>query len=240
MPHLRLAAAQLNTVVGDLSGNVERVLRAVAAAEAVGADICVAPELAIPGYPPEDLLLKPGFVADNVTALEKVAAATGQCAVVVGFVGAAPGARAWPTQRPCAPAGVWSGSTANISCPTTACSTSSAGSCPARSHRPSSAWPAPGSASPSARTSGSTTVPWRRPAGPAPTSSSTSTRRPTTGAGTPNVSPCCADGWRRPGAPSPTSTRWAGRTSWSSTATRSSSPLTARWSRRARSSPRTS
>ena len=91
MPHLRLAAAQLNTVVGDLSGNVERMLAALAAAEAAGADICVVPELAIPGYPPEDLLLKPGFVADNVAALEKVAAATGQCAVVVGFVGAAPG-----------------------------------------------------------------------------------------------------------------------------------------------------
>jgi NAD+ synthase (glutamine-hydrolysing) len=90
MPSLRIAAAQLNTVVGDLSGNVERILRALAAAEAAGADLCVAPELAIPGYPPEDLLLKPGFVADNVTALEKVAAATGQCAVVVGFVGAAP------------------------------------------------------------------------------------------------------------------------------------------------------
>jgi NAD+ synthase (glutamine-hydrolysing) len=91
MPQLRLAAAQLNTVVGDLSGNVERVLAALAAAEAVEADICVLPELAIPGYPPEDLLLKPGFVADNITALEKVAAATGHCAVVVGFVGAAPG-----------------------------------------------------------------------------------------------------------------------------------------------------
>ena len=91
MPHLRLAAAQLNTVVGDLSGNVERVRAALAAAEAAGADICVMPELAIPGYPPEDLLLKPGFVADNVTALEKVAAATGHCAAVVGFVGAAPG-----------------------------------------------------------------------------------------------------------------------------------------------------
>src|ERR1700744_343503 len=91
MPHLRLAAAQLNTVVGDLPGNVERVLTALAAAEAAGADICVVPELAIPGYPPEALLLKPGFVADNVAALEKVAAATGHCAVVVGFVGAAPG-----------------------------------------------------------------------------------------------------------------------------------------------------
>jgi NAD+ synthase (glutamine-hydrolysing) len=92
MPNLRLAAAQLNTVVGDLSGNVERVLGAVVAAEAAGADLCIVPELAITGYPPEDLLLKPGFVADNVAALEKVAAATGQCAVVVGFVGAAEGA----------------------------------------------------------------------------------------------------------------------------------------------------
>lgn len=90
MTHLRLAAAQLNTVVGDLDGNVEQILRALAEAEAAGADLCVVPELAIPGYPPEDLLLKPGFVADNVAALEKVAAATGQCAVVVGFVGASP------------------------------------------------------------------------------------------------------------------------------------------------------
>ena len=89
MPYLRLAAAQLNTVVGDLSGNVDRVLAALAAAEAAGADICVVPELAIPGYPPEDLLLKPGFVADNVTALEKVAAATGDCAVVVARLAAA-------------------------------------------------------------------------------------------------------------------------------------------------------
>jgi len=90
MPYLRLAAAQLNTVVGDLPGNVERVLGALAAAEAAGADICVVPELAIPGYPPEDLLLKPTFVAENVAALEKVASATGQCAIVVGYVGATP------------------------------------------------------------------------------------------------------------------------------------------------------
>src|SRR5580698_11400632 len=91
MPHLRLAAAQLNTVVGDLAGNVELILEALAAAEAAGADLCVMPELAIPGYPPEDLLLKPGFVADNLAALDKVASATRQCAVVVGYVGAAPG-----------------------------------------------------------------------------------------------------------------------------------------------------
>jgi NAD+ synthase (glutamine-hydrolysing) len=87
---LRIAAAQLNTVVGDLSGNVDQILAALAAAEAAGADLCVVPELAIPGYPPEDLLLKPGFVADNLAGLDKVAAATRQCAVVVGFVGATP------------------------------------------------------------------------------------------------------------------------------------------------------
>src|ERR1039458_2756697 len=87
---LRVAAAQLNTVVGDISGNVDRVLAALAAAEAAGADLCVVPELAIPGYPPEDLLLKPGFVADNLAGLEKVASATRECAVVVGYVGATP------------------------------------------------------------------------------------------------------------------------------------------------------
>src|SRR5580692_836358 len=87
---LRVAAAQLNTVVGDLSGNVDQVLAALAGAEASGADLCVLPELAIPGYPPEDLLLKPAFVADNLAALDKVASATGQCAIVVGYVGATP------------------------------------------------------------------------------------------------------------------------------------------------------
>src|SRR5580704_12202645 len=71
MPHLRLAAAQLNTVVGDLAGNVEQILGALAAATAAGADLCVVPELAITGYPPEDLLLKPGFVADNMAALKR-------------------------------------------------------------------------------------------------------------------------------------------------------------------------
>jgi NAD+ synthase (glutamine-hydrolysing) len=86
MEHLRLALAQLNTVVGDLPGNVDRVLGALSQAEAAGADLCLVPELAITGYPPEDLLLKPGFVADNLIALEKVAAASGRCAVVVGYV----------------------------------------------------------------------------------------------------------------------------------------------------------
>jgi NAD+ synthase (glutamine-hydrolysing) len=85
---IRIAACQLDTVVGDLDGNAERVLAALDEAEAAGCDVAVFPELAIPGYPPEDLLLKPRFVADNRAALEKVAARTGRCAAVVGFVDA--------------------------------------------------------------------------------------------------------------------------------------------------------
>jgi NAD+ synthase (glutamine-hydrolysing) len=73
-------------VVGDLGGNAERIVTALGRAEQAGADLAVFPELAIPGYPPEDLLLKPGFVADNLEVLHKVAAATGRCAAVVGFV----------------------------------------------------------------------------------------------------------------------------------------------------------
>ena len=83
---LRLVGAQVNTVVGDLDGNVKRILDSLAAAEEVEADLCVLPELAVTGYPPEDLLLKPGFVADNVAALDEVAAATGRCVAIVGFV----------------------------------------------------------------------------------------------------------------------------------------------------------
>jgi NAD+ synthase (glutamine-hydrolysing) len=77
---------QINPVVGDLGGNSERIIAAVATAEEAGADVAVLPELAITGYPPEDLLLKPGFVADNLAALTKVAAATERCVAVVGFV----------------------------------------------------------------------------------------------------------------------------------------------------------
>jgi NAD+ synthase (glutamine-hydrolysing) len=86
MTWLRIALCQLAPVVGDLGGNVERVLSALARAEGSGADLAVFPELAITGYPPEDLLLKPGFVADNQVALAKVAQATEQCTAVVGFV----------------------------------------------------------------------------------------------------------------------------------------------------------
>jgi len=83
---LRLAAAQLNTVVGDLEGNVVRITEALREAARAGADICVLPELAVTGYPPEDLLLKPGFIDDATDALNEVARAATDCVAVVGFV----------------------------------------------------------------------------------------------------------------------------------------------------------
>ena len=86
MQRIRLAAAQLNLVVGDLDGNVERILAAMKAAEADDADLVALPELAITGYPPEDLLLKPGFVIDNREALDTVVARSGRCVAFVGFV----------------------------------------------------------------------------------------------------------------------------------------------------------
>jgi NAD+ synthase (glutamine-hydrolysing) len=88
MGRLRIAACQLNTVVGDLDGNVARIVDALEQAEDAGADLALFPELAVTGYPPEDLLLKPRFVADNLEALDKLAARTGRCAAVVGFVDA--------------------------------------------------------------------------------------------------------------------------------------------------------
>ncbi|HEY2815207.1 MAG TPA: NAD+ synthase [Acidimicrobiales bacterium] len=88
MPWVRVALCQLNTVVGDLDGNAAKILDFYQRAEAEGCDLAVFPELAITGYPPEDLLLKPGFIRANRDALEKVAAATGRCAAAVGFVDA--------------------------------------------------------------------------------------------------------------------------------------------------------
>jgi NAD+ synthase (glutamine-hydrolysing) len=86
MTRLRVALAQINPTVGDLTGNVELLVDAIGVAEDAHADIVVFPELSITGYPPEDLLLKPGFVADNYAALDKVAAATTRAVAVVGFV----------------------------------------------------------------------------------------------------------------------------------------------------------
>jgi NAD+ synthase (glutamine-hydrolysing) len=86
MARLRLALAQLDLVVGDLDGNVARLVTAIADAEEAGCDLVAFPELAITGYPPEDLLLKHSFVSDNLAALRRVAATTEEIVALVGFV----------------------------------------------------------------------------------------------------------------------------------------------------------
>lgn len=85
--HLRVALCQINTAVGALEANSEAIQEAYLAADAAGADVALFPELAITGYPPEDLLFKAGFISDAARALEDLAArTTGHCAAVVGWV----------------------------------------------------------------------------------------------------------------------------------------------------------
>ena len=86
MPTLRLALAQINSTVGDIDGNADKILNFAKRARAVKADIVIFPELAITGYPPEDLLLKPKFISDNLKALKKIEQKVGDMAVVAGFV----------------------------------------------------------------------------------------------------------------------------------------------------------
>jgi NAD+ synthase (glutamine-hydrolysing) len=83
----RIALGQLNLTVGDLDGNVERMASAAHEAARAGADVVCFPELAITGYPPEDLVLRPEFVRDNLAALDDLATRTADaCPAIVGFV----------------------------------------------------------------------------------------------------------------------------------------------------------
>jgi NAD+ synthase (glutamine-hydrolysing) len=81
---MRLALAQIDTVVGDLDGNRDRILAGLDEARVGGADLVLFPELTITGYPPEDLLLRPGFLKAAAETLEEVAAATKGIAALVG------------------------------------------------------------------------------------------------------------------------------------------------------------
>jgi NAD+ synthase (glutamine-hydrolysing) len=84
---VRIALGQIDTTVGDLDGNVATMIEWAARATAADADLVVFPELAVTGYPPEDLVLRPRFVADNLAALDRLAReAAGGCAVLAGFV----------------------------------------------------------------------------------------------------------------------------------------------------------
>jgi NAD+ synthase (glutamine-hydrolysing) len=86
MRTLRLGLAQINTTIGDLEGNAAKILEYVERARVQGVDLVSFPELTITGYPPEDLLLRPQFIEDNVVALRRVAEACKGITAVVGFV----------------------------------------------------------------------------------------------------------------------------------------------------------
>ncbi len=88
MPGLRVGLAQINVIVGDLNGNVAKILACVEDARSLAVDLLTFPELAVPGYPPEDLLLRPQFVRDNLDALDKVVKGSSGITLVVGFVDA--------------------------------------------------------------------------------------------------------------------------------------------------------
>ena len=82
----RIAIAQINCTVGDFRGNSAKIIEYARKARGSGADIVVFPELAITGCPPEDLLLKPKFIEDNIRAVEEVARSIKDIVAVVGFV----------------------------------------------------------------------------------------------------------------------------------------------------------
>ena len=84
--NLRIAVAQINCIVGDIEGNSRKIISYIGQAESFAADIISFPELSLTGYPPEDLLLKPKFIEDNLNALKDLAASVGDIVVILGFV----------------------------------------------------------------------------------------------------------------------------------------------------------
>jgi NAD+ synthase (glutamine-hydrolysing) len=84
--NIRIGMAQINSTVGDLSGNTEKIIKFIDEARSLGVDLLTFPELAITGYPPEDLLLKPQFVKQNKESLNEIIEHSSGIAIVVGFV----------------------------------------------------------------------------------------------------------------------------------------------------------
>jgi NAD+ synthase (glutamine-hydrolysing) len=84
--NIRFGIAQINSTVGDLSGNTKKIMQSIDEAKSLGVDLLTFPELAITGYPPEDLLLKPQFIKQNRESLNKIIERSSDIAIVVGFV----------------------------------------------------------------------------------------------------------------------------------------------------------
>lgn len=86
MRKFRLAMAQINSTVGDLEGNTRKIIEYIEKARELEADLVAFPEMALPGYPPEDLLFKTQFIQENLSRLNQIAAASKGIAVVLGFI----------------------------------------------------------------------------------------------------------------------------------------------------------
>jgi len=83
---MRIALAQINPTVGDLEGNVSKIIDYLQRAKRLDADLIAFPELAVTGYPPEDLLLKSQFIDDNLQALKRIQESVSDITAIVGFV----------------------------------------------------------------------------------------------------------------------------------------------------------
>ncbi len=81
----RIALAQINARVGDIEGNLNKILRYLGSAIDSGVDILCFPELSLTGYPPEDLLLKPNFINDSIDAVQEVRRASENITVILGY-----------------------------------------------------------------------------------------------------------------------------------------------------------
>jgi NAD+ synthase (glutamine-hydrolysing) len=86
MRTLRIGLCQINTTVGDIEGNTRKILDYISKGKKMGADLLAFPEMAITGYPPEDLLFMPKFIEANLKAIQKIAKATTSITALVGFV----------------------------------------------------------------------------------------------------------------------------------------------------------
>jgi NAD+ synthase (glutamine-hydrolysing) len=86
MRTLRIGLCQINTTVGDIEGNTRKILDYIAKGKKMGADLLAFPEMAVTGYPPEDLLLMPKFIEANLKAVKVIAQATSSITAIVGFV----------------------------------------------------------------------------------------------------------------------------------------------------------
>src|SRR5213595_705800 len=83
---MKIGFAQINPTVGDLSGNFETIIGAYERLTTAGAELVLTPELAVPGYPPQDLVFKSRFVPQNLEVLDKLQGRLGKAALLVGYV----------------------------------------------------------------------------------------------------------------------------------------------------------